>query len=158
MLVAWCLVLTLALPIPILLLVSGLVFTCDVSPLTNQSGLLDSSLLHCVDLLKTDSLHFGLHRSKNEIASTRLQGLMGLLADQDLVWWALRADSRGLVDGLADQRKLWLSLTDDTSDYLTCMDANFDTQFLGVSERLSVHIGLHTAGKISHTDGMMAAK
>ena len=93
MLVVGSLVLVLALAIAVLVRVARLVLACDVSPLANQARLLHSSLLHSKYLLKANALHLCVHRTKDEIAGASLQGLMGLLADQDLVWRALRAHS-----------------------------------------------------------------
>ena len=93
MLVVGGLVLVLALAIAVLVGVARLVLTRDISPLANQARLLHSSLLHSVDLLKANALHFGLHGAKDEIAGTCLQGLMSFLADQDLVRRAFGAHS-----------------------------------------------------------------
>ena len=89
MLVVGSLVLVLALAIAVLVRVARLVLSCDVSSLANQARLLHSSLLHSKYLLKANALHLCLHRTKDELAGASLQGLMGLLADQDLVWRAL---------------------------------------------------------------------
>ena len=83
---------------------------------------------------------------------------MRLLADQNLVWWALRADSRSLIDGLANQGELRLGLTDNTRNDLARMNSNLDGELLRVSESLCVHITLHAAGKVGHSDRVMAAE
>ena len=130
----------------------------DFLSLTDQLTLLNATLLDSENLLKSDALHIGLHGTEEEITSTCLECLVGLLTDQNLARWALRAHPSCLIDGGSDQTELGLSLPDNTSNDLTCVDADFYTQFFGVSKRLAVHVVLDAASEVSDAHRVMRSE
>ena len=74
-----------------------------------------------------------MHGSEDEVASAGLQACMCLLADQDLADGALGANTGCLVDRWANQRELRLSFSNDSSNYLTCVNTDLHSELLLVA-------------------------
>ena len=83
---------------------------------------------------------------------------MSLLTDQDLVLWALRTNSAALIHSVTDQRELRLSLTDNTRNHFSSMDANLYVELFTILQRNSIDILLYNTGEVHYSDRMVAAK